>query len=235
MMGHESPPVFQVAGSRIRVDDAVVHLLNYPSGTVRRYDGLSGSRDHTDDEFLVTTRVVASRLSNKQLSGMVARAQGEAAPWDRILEEADLADVEFEDEVWAAADRLYLHFLDPKLDGVGPAKVHKFLHLKYPALYPVIDSELRRIYRNAQVTITAARSEPNWRQRTWLAVRDDLRANRRAGVFDLLRDGLLSAPEPKRAHAGRVSGVSDLRLLDMLAWRAASRQGSQDEVNGGSA
>jgi hypothetical protein len=43
--------------------------------------------------------------------------------------------------------RLYWHFTWPEqIHGIRVAKTHKVLHPKRPALYPILDAQLKRLY-----------------------------------------------------------------------------------------
>jgi Family of unknown function (DUF6308) len=66
--------------------------------------------------------------------------------------EADLADADPEqkDGLFGAAANLFWHFISPQpIRGVRVAKVHKVLHRKRAAVYPILDSRIRRLYREA--------------------------------------------------------------------------------------
>lgn len=218
-----------IAGVSIPLGEAVDALLRYPRRTPRVYDLTAEElQGMTPSELLRRTRKVSSRLSAKGLEAMVSR--GKDAPWDERLAGADLADLRPGDEVWAAADALYLHFLDPKIDRVGFAKVHKYLHLVYPAVFPILDSKVRQTYGKAQRVLAAEsglKGGDHWRRRTWLAVGADVRSNRESSAFEQLRSrldseacGFLENDLPgELQHVRRLLSLGDLRLLDMLTWK----------------
>lgn len=230
-----SVPDLRIAGARVKVDEALAALVRYPRRTPSVYDLVDGERDGlTQADVLARTRKLSSRLSAYQLSAMSQRAQD--APWAPVLDGADLATVRVGDDAWVAADRLYLHFLEPKIAGVGFAKVHKHLHLMYPAVFPIIDSRLRLLYRSPERALASHSGlvgPDHWRRRIWLAIGDDVRVNRSSGALAVLRSRLEveatrageygQAREARTLH--RIGSLSDVRLLDMFSWRAGASQG----------
>lgn len=219
-----------IADVTIDFSDALDALRKYPRRTPWAYDlSAAESEGITPAQRLERTRKLSSRLSAASLEDMVERS--EDAPWDERLATGDLADLRPGDSLWAAADAVYLHFLHPKMQRVGFAKVHKYLHLVYPTIIPILDTKVRCTYRGAQRALSANAAlagTDNWRRRTWLAIGMDLSANRSSGALDGLRNGLQriasAAPDgdPREArHARRLLELGDLRLLDMLTWKAA--------------
>jgi hypothetical protein len=70
------------------------------------------------------------------------------APWQLVPADSNLADVDpvRRGGLFDSAAALYWHFTIPREPGLGPAKIHKALHVKRPALYPVLDHRIRRLY-----------------------------------------------------------------------------------------
>src|SRR5207245_1105774 len=98
-----------------------------------------------------------------------------------------------------------------KIRGISYAKASKLLHIKHPKLIPIVDREVRRIY---EAKAKAAVGKKRTRERRWWAViRDDLIANDVA--FKEIRARLQEYDDD---HARRVGQLTDLRLLDILAW-----------------
>lgn len=93
------------------------------------------------------TRIIASRISRKECVRLVNRAA--EAPWAFVAVDADLADADPSQRggLFDQAAALYWHFTTPHEAGLGPAKIHKVLHLKRPSVYPVLDRLIRRLYR----------------------------------------------------------------------------------------
>jgi hypothetical protein len=108
---------------------------------------------------------------------------------------------------------------------VSTAKISKVLHLMRPGLFPMLDSYLTRFYRTA--ALAAATDIGHKREILsphkmlyWEAVRQDI-LNNEAGLYTL-RQTLASAQSPLTEQASRC--LSDLRLLDILAWAASPEQ-----------
>jgi hypothetical protein len=169
------------------------------------------------------SRNIGSRLTLAERDALVKRAGEPGCPWDAVPAGADLADAspEVPDGLFARAAELYWHFTCPRMDGVRVAKVHKVLHIKRPALYPVLDSKVRGLYEDqarpwitklGQLGVTAGDSPPYW-----AAIREDLLCNR-AGI-DTCRDKLATDSDPVVAM---MAALSTLRLQDILAWYLAT-------------
>jgi hypothetical protein len=130
-------------------------------------------------------------------------------PADACLADADPEQV---DRLYDTAARLYDHFWSDRPTRVSTAKVSKVLHLKYPRLVPILDRHLMRVYRDAarHEARVSARWAGQTRELYWAAIRSDLRAS------DLrpLRERLTATPE-----LAVLAELTDLRLLDALAWR----------------
>ena len=106
-----------------------------------------------------------------------------------------------------------------KIGKIG--KIGKLLHLKRPALFPVLDRDLRRLY-NTRAKEQARRPELGFRRYKrvyWGAVRADLCAWRQAVAFAALR-GELAQDETRSGWAE----LTDLRLLDITAWSYGKRR-----------
>jgi len=99
------------------------------------------------------------------------------------------------------------------------------LYLMRPHLFPILDSHLISFYRSAARTaaIDVAEKRPSlgrFKTLHWEAIRRDILGSHTA--LEALRQ-VLARTEMKLAHeAGR--RLSDLRLLDILAWAAAPEQ-----------
>jgi hypothetical protein len=107
---------------------------------------------------------------------------------------------------------LYAHFESDAPSGVSVAKISKVLHLKRPGLFPILDSRLLRQY--AELARQAAQAYParGYKRAHWAAIRTDLL--RSSPGLALLRASLETQPLPLK----NLRLVSDLRLLDMIAW-----------------
>lgn len=181
--------------------------------TVREYDldpGDCGPNQVCNAEVRRTRRI-ASRISNRQGEEML-RTLAEAA-WDGLPRSAVLADADpgARGGLYDAMSAVYVPLL--QIPGVGAAKASKLLHLKRPALFPILDSKLMRLYREPASRAARRHPERGARRLYWAAIRDDVLRNR--DELEQVR-GELRAEE---GLVGQMAGLSDVRLLDILAWR----------------
>jgi hypothetical protein len=110
-----------------------------------------------------------------------------------------------------ALEGLYRHFYDAAPRGVGVAKIHKVLHVKRPAAYPILDSRIYATYRDAARRPAQRNRAREYKRVFWAALPDDLIANTESGAISALRARLdETGPWPQ---------LTDLRLLDMVTWR----------------
>jgi hypothetical protein len=204
-----------IAGKR--VPDPFERLAAYASrysSTLIRYD-LAGQ----DEPFTLSrdevrrTRKIASRISDRERDWFVER--GQTAPWTQVEADADLGDADPEQEggLYDRADALYQHFRSEAPRNVNMAKISKVLHLKRPALVPLLDSHLEREYRS--LARQAARRYParGYSRLYWAAIRDDLLLNRDS--IAALRSRFA---KDDREAVRRLSQLTDLRVLDILTW-----------------
>jgi hypothetical protein len=199
------------------------YARKYPA-TVRGY-GQPGPGDpgRLAPEEAWRSRIIGSRVTLAERDALVKRAGEPGCPWDAVPAGADLADASpaVPDGLFARAAELYWHFTCPRIDGVRAAKVHKVLHVKRPALYPILDSKVRGLYedqarpwitRLGHLGVKTGDSPPYW-----AAIREDLRCNG-AGI-DACRDELARDSDPAVAM---LAVLSTLRLQDILAWYLAT-------------
>lgn len=93
------------------------------------------------------TRIINSRLTHGERDKMISRATG--APWAEVPIDANPAEADpaLADGLFASAAHLYWAFTWPeRISGVATAKAHKILHVKRPALYPILDQRLVGLY-----------------------------------------------------------------------------------------
>ncbi len=164
---------------------------------------------------------MASRITAREEAWFIERAR--STPWDLVAADALLrdADAAQPDGLYDAASALCDSFWADRPAGVAVAKISKVLYLMRPALFPILDSRLRSFYGPAAKAAArdVASRRPEFaacKRMTWEAVRRDLLSNEAAlrELRGALRDtdcGLASEASAK---------LSDLRLLDMLAWAA---------------
>lgn len=209
----------EIAGQQ--VTDPLAVLTHYASTygtTLRRFDltGIGNPNQLTLDE-VERTRIVASRISRREAEWFLDQAQ--RAPWSTVDPGLSLADLDPDADLatYRAAEALYRHFRDAAPRGVAMAKISKVLHIKRPALVPILDTRLCRAYR--RMAAAAADSYPAVRGTArylyWLAVRQDvINKDNLVALSQLRRDLAEHGNELVR----KMSTLSDVRLLDMLTW-----------------
>jgi hypothetical protein len=204
-----------VAGQEIADPIWVLRVYCQRQGrALRAYDlARSGAPDTVSLEDVVRTRVIASRISHKEAAWFIERAV--QAPWSVVPCHARLVDADpmVVGGAYDDALALYNHFADAAPVQVRGGKIHKLLHLKRPHLYPILDSRLRHTYR-AKARLASVQLAQHGRLKGsayWAAIREDLLAN--ASSLCQLREQFA-----RDSELGLLVGLSDLRLLDILAW-----------------
>lgn len=138
------------------------------------------------------------------------------APWHLVPRDAHLADADPDEEggLYDHAEELYRHFFSGRRRDMSPAKIHKVLHLKRPHLYPLLDGRMRHIYedRASEVSKEVEGRRGRRGRLYWAAIRLDVIDN--SDAFDAIRSALASRGEPEAL----AQHLSDVRLLDILAW-----------------
>lgn len=201
------------------VDDPLSVLTDYARDlwkTLRVYD-YAGSGDPAvlTKEEIARTRVIASRISHAEARWLLRRSEG--AAWSAVAADADLRHADPDDEgsaYWPALD-LWRHLYGDRPSGFSTAKLHKVLHLKRPALYPILDGRLVRRYRRLARRQGQARPDLG-RYQYWPAIREDLIANTESGALAELREQISASSDPA---VKAMSRLTDLRLLDICTWR----------------
>lgn len=208
--------------------EAICEYLSTHGATVLNFDLAAIDRTTVTADLVRRTRRpwMNSRISDAEGVWFVERA--ESAPWGVVAPLAELADADPREAAGAydAAITLWNHFAAVAPKGVSTAKISKVLHLTRPGMYPILDSRLMNFYdaeaRSAADELKRVRSEfAGTKRMYWEAVRRDLVANR-PQLADL-RAALARSTRPLSEDAAK---LSDVRLMDMLAWAAA---GAPDE------
>jgi hypothetical protein len=184
----------------------------YP-GTLAKYDfGDKGDPNILTADEIWATRIIHSRFSRAEQSELEKRSATWSASWAAITPNARIADAnpQIEDGLYDAMQKLYSLMTD--LQGVGWAKASKVLHFKRPDLYPILDSRLLDLYRDPATRIAQKHSSRGYRRMYWAAIRIDVMANKDA--LRIVREDLAS----QGGEAGKLSALSDLRILDILSW-----------------
>lgn len=112
-------------------------------------------------------------------------------------------------------EALYQHFRSDAPRGINVAKISKVLHPKRPALVPILDSHLTATYRRSARSAAFRHPARGYRYMYWAAVRDDLLANRHS--ISTLK---ARCAQDDRQSVRRLAELTDLRVLDILAWAA---------------
>jgi Family of unknown function (DUF6308) len=218
-------PAIAVAGHVVRDPArAIVSYLERHSGTVTHYDFQAATSDRITADLVRVTRSpwMGSRISAKEGAWFIDR--GTTAPWAAIPLDAQLKDADplAVDGLYDRAAALWGHFWDARPAHVSTAKISKVIYLMRPGLFPILDSYLTRFYRTAA---RAAAFDVGQQRASlgafgtlyWEAIRRDILAAQ-AGLR-VLRQVLAATGAPLPEEAAR--RLSDLRLLDMLAFAAA--------------
>ena len=215
-------PAIAVAGHVVRNPaHAIVEYLEQHGGTVTHYDFQAATFSQINLDLVRATRSpwMGSRISAQQAAWIIDR--GTTAPWAAIPLDAQLkeADPLAVDGLYDRAAILWEHFWDARPANVSTAKISKVLYLMRPGLFPILDSYLIRFYRTAAraaaIDLGQQRASlGRFRTLYWEAVRRDILDNE-AGL-QVLRQVLAATGAPLPEQAAR--RLSDLRLLDMLAW-----------------
>ena len=210
-----------IAGMRIeRPEERVkAYLAEYPD-TIRRYDGTAGTFAEVTVELIAATRVLRSRISHDEATWFIERAA--TAPWDTIDADALLTDADpcVVGGLYDRASALYAHFRAQAPKGIKAAKVYKVLHLMRPGLFPILDSRLGALYdapaRAIAPVVNKCRPDiPATKQAFWAAIRVDLISA--AAEIAAIRASLKGSGDAYLAAAA--DSLSDLRILDILAWQ----------------
>ena len=220
-----SPPV-AVAGRVVgNPAYAVVRYLEQHGGTITHYDFRAATFGQVTPDLIRATRSpwMGSRISAEQATWIINR--GTTAPWSTVSLDAQLkeADPLVVGGLYDRAAALWEHFWAARPTGISTAKFSKVLYLMRPGLFPILDSYLMKFYRAAvrEAAHEVGRQRPSLGRLTtlyWEAIRQDILCSEAA--LQVLREVLTASPVPMAQTAAR--RLSDLRLLDMLAWAASS-------------
>src|SRR5580658_2807521 len=223
-MGAVHSPAIVVAGHVVgNPAHAIVQYLDRHGGTVTHYDLRAATFGQINPDLIRATRSpwMGSRISAKEAAWIIDRGTG--APWAAIPLDAQLKDADplADSGLYDRAAALWEYFWDARPANVSTAKISKVLYLMRPGLFPILDSYLTRFYRtaarSAAVDVGHKRaSQGQFKMLYWEAVRRDILGSE-AGL-QVLREVLAMAEAPLATEAAR--RLSDLRLLDMLAFAA---------------
>ena len=182
--------------------------------TLRDYDGIAGTSTTVNEPIVAATRRVASRISCTQGEWFIETSQ--SAPWRLVPPGARLqmADASTRNGLYDEALRLWNHFRENAPKGVAIAKISKVLYLVRPALFPILDSRMVRLYRDAAgrtaEDLRQADSPFLTRRMYWEAIRRDLVIG--AEQFDAIQ-------QRTRGSHPSLASLSDVRVHDILCWQ----------------
>lgn len=135
-MGGEEQRVIVAAGAE--EPDPLGRVVKYVTqfgGTVRKYDLADrGDPDVLSLEEVVRTRIIKSRISNRECDWLVSTAAEGQGLWSAVAPDARLADAD-PGEVGVLYDKalsLFNHFYDQRPRGLSRGKISKVLHVKRP-------------------------------------------------------------------------------------------------------
>ena len=200
------------------VPDPLGTLCAYAIGgtgkTVDVYDfATPGDPDVLTSEQVTTTRQIHSRISNAERDAMVEEAAKHQHLWKAVPQDARLveADPAVQGGLYDNMTALYKSLTD--LRGVKSAKASKVLMLKRRHLYPMLDSRVLALYRKAATDAARKYPERGYQRMYWAAIREDVIRNQES--LTEIRLALTSM----KGRSARLAELSDVRLLDILAWR----------------
>jgi len=198
------------------VPDPFAVLRTYASRrrTLQTYDvpGAGDPRSLVMEE-ITRTRVISSRISVREANWFLKRAID--APWDHVPHDADLreADPAERGGLYDGIETLYRHFRADSPRGIAGAKVSKVLHLKRPAVYPILDSHLLKTYAVPARREGRAHPTRGSRHLYWAAIREDLIHN--SAALATVRQQLSQDTDPNVQECAK---LTDLRLMDICTW-----------------
>lgn len=221
---------------------------HYSEDTVSFYD--YAAQDDLDQVRSPRQRVVLEDLGRLVCVGAsltydrghTLLAASDGAPWP-AREVSSLTGIRQRGEDFYARDdvealwRLFEYWTGQANLGFGT--IAKLLHLKWPHFIPITDDEFRGIYRKRAVdehnaSETLCRDVGGQRRSTanvrayWAVFHDDLITS--GPALDEVRKNLghladQAGDGPTGRHANRMAGLSNVRLLDALAWGLGRNDG----------
>ena len=183
--------------------------------TLIRYD-LAGQEDPFSLSRAEVARTRSSRPGSPNASSPGSSSAAKVRPRRGLLwtQTPTSATPIRNSRVISTTGRRPLHALPRGLPGgVSGAKISKVLHLKRPALFPILDSHLLKTYRRSARQAARRHPERGYRCMYWAAIRDDLRRNRTA-----IAELKAACQDDPRDQVRRLSRLTDLRVLDILTW-----------------
>lgn len=217
----------RVGGFVVRRQDALAHATSYLTRghgwAYPWYDGFDAKHATgplVDADLLAPLLLNVNRISITTYAALQAVRPRLQAALDGISPELSLADA----DPGQVADlgELFAVLDDPGIPGARGTILSKLLHRKRPALIPLYDEQVRRLYQDGPNAPVPAIAAPRSWQEFWvlysLAVQADLR---RELPFWQHIATLAPGPPP----------VTPLRALDIVAWRACRPEPATRKAN----
>jgi hypothetical protein len=189
--------------------------------TVLAYDlGGQGDSSRLTHDEVTRTRKISSRISNDERAWFVRQAAECGPLWHAVPVDARLVDADpsVHGGLYDHMLALFNHFDEANERGIGYGKISKVLHFKRPHLYPILDSKLRDAYRRSAEAAAERYQQhrPGVRRSFWAAVRDDVLNPANVEALKAVRTEMRNYRDDL---VQRAAELSDVRLLDILAWR----------------
>lgn len=207
---------FWIAGNEIPFERALDVIADYAkryATTLDAYDFAtrSDSNGLTAGEIW-TTRIIASRITHAERDAIERASGGWVDLWLNIPADAHIADADPNIDGGLYDDMLALFGCLDDIDGISWGKASKILHFKRPHLYPILDSHLQTTYKEAAAAAAGENPDRGHKRMYWAAIRNDVNLN--GSALQQMR-AVLGAGDSASA---RMAALSDLRILDILAW-----------------
>lgn len=208
------------------VDDplgAITRHVEEHERTIRNYD----LHEQQDPNRITARDVLATQFTKLRVDGMQLQHfvdRGRNAPWSDVPVGARLADADPVEEggLYDRAEGFYQHFFKGRRQGLSAGKIHRVLHLKRPALFPLLDGRLLELFKDRASEASRTLRDRGRRGKRgrlyWVAIRDDVVAA--GSLWEELRTELAGMPQP----AALAAQLSDVRLHDLLCWELVRRR-----------
>lgn len=188
--------------------EALTAAMGFDEACLANYDFGGTSAPDTVD-IADIGRMIGSRMVGMYaLEAAELIRLGPSAPWHGVPIDARLEDAAPGSPLFDASMALRMHF--ESISGVKEAKGTKLLAMKRPALFPVIDERVVRLYR------VAASRKVGISHPTTAAIREDVLRPETAAALTELREALRGDGSCKALRLAQLTG---LRLRDVVLWQ----------------
>jgi hypothetical protein len=188
--------------------DAMEAAMNVDTACLDIYDFGGRSAPDGVDANDIGRLVSGQMVGMRQSTAADLIRLGSTAPWSLVPIDARLEEAAPGTQLYADAGSLLDHFR--LISNVGPAIATKLLAMKRPALFPVIDSRIEKLYK------LAARQQRPAPYPVTAAIREDLVNPDDVLALQSLR---LSLRQMKLSKAHRLAQLPAIRLRDIVIWQ----------------